>query len=992
MEKSNKENNKNFNLSFEQEKLLKKYLEEYKELYQKILILSPEDFIQSLTKRVEITLKDKFNGFSQNSKTVVENLIIEKIYSNEYKYALFVKRIIQQRNSLEITSHIFNDEIIPHCENDKKDNYYIHTCGKRFQTFKYKPIAHLPLIFNNNNNQNSKECLLYCEECDMIYKSDLIKFKCYSSKEDFYSKLIDKNERDNYQIATWKKYHCNIIINDAMKCQICNENLYYLKEINQLFCINCKSNFDPKTLIWKCIKCKSDFFAEVKIFNPLEYKNMKICVKETILNKKKAKPTTLGCGCNYEMKNVKFFHKSSCNGELFLGELNDKKVVVCNKCESLGAYDGYVWTCPLCFKRFKNCIAENNENNKNEIKNEQKKDNFKNQIFNYSNSNWKVGNVLCYKSPTKIGKRFLLPSQNYSKEKEYQSDMKNIKYIRRNITPLNILGKERYPSGLPSPSKYLKDLENCNIIAENNFNNNKKVNIPKGNNFSPKKMNHESKLCYNLIPNSKNNINNKSPNLIKSNLDLSETKNYDQMFNKYFGGYKNTEITDSQNNNFIKNNNGNFLNNNIKENIYTDFFLGDKVILNNKYKKTIVNSYNKIINQPSISRNNSINDEIKKKRCNSNFNGTKLDMECYNPYINNIHKNNIIINNKIPIKKVNNIRTKIINYKDSSSTSPDSQREKSPKNNTRKNSNINEINKDIKNKKIIPNQLNLSNYIIKKQIGHGSFGQILLVEDKNGNQYALKKIIAASSNSIRKIKNELQILLDIQNSGQELNTINIYGILSTQLDLTTYALYVLMELAATDWEKEIVERKKAKNHYSEYELMSILFCLVKSLSILQKQNIAHRDIKPQNILILKDSNLKKIYKLADFGEAKELLKGDRPTNNQTIRGTELFMSPILFYALRGRKKIRYVKHNPYKSDVFSLGLCSLFAATLGVKCLYDIRELKSNISVYVVVEKYLRFIYSDNVINIISKMLDICENTRCDFIQLEKEFNAIGYY
>jgi hypothetical protein len=79
------------------------------------------------------------------------------------------------------------------------------------------------------------------------------------------------------------------------------------------------------------------------------------------------------------------------------------------------------------------------------------------------------------------------------------------------------------------------------------------------------------------------------------------------MFNKYFGGYKKTEITDSQNNNFIKNKNENFLNNNIKENIYTDFYLGDKVILNNKYKKTIVNSYNKIINQPSFSRNNSIN-------------------------------------------------------------------------------------------------------------------------------------------------------------------------------------------------------------------------------------------------------------------------------------------------------------------------------------------------------------------------------------------------
>ena len=103
------------------------------------------------------------------------------------------------------------------------------------------------------------------------------------------------------------------------------------------------------------------------------------------------------------------------------------------------------------------------------------------------------------------------------------------------------------------------------------------------------------------------------------------------------------------------------------------------------------------------------------------------------------------------------------------------------------------------------------------------------------------------------------------------------------------------------------------------------------------------------------------------------------------------MSPILFYALRG-KKTRHVQHNTYKSDVFSIGLCALLAATLAFESLYDIRELKSNVSVYVVVEKYLRYRYSDSVINIISRMLDINENTRCDFVQLEYLFNQIGYY
>ena len=295
------------------------------------------------------------------------------------------------------------------------------------------------------------------------------------------------------------------------------------------------------------------------------------------------------------------------------------------------------------------------------------------------------------------------------------------------------------------------------------------------------------------------------------------------------------------------------------------------------------------------------------------------------------------------------------------------------------------------NKKVIPGQLNLINYIIKKQIGKGSYGQIFLVEDVHCNQYALKKIIACSESSIKKIKNELKILLDIQNSFSNLNVVSIYGITSQQLDITTYALYVLMELASSDWEKEILERKKTNKYYSEYELMSIFFSLVKSLSILQQKNISHRDIKPQNILIFKDKDGNKKYKLADFGEAKELF-GDNPTDKQTLRGTELYMAPKLFYALRARKKMKYVQHNTYKSDVFSFGLCALFAATLGFNSIYDVRELKNNISIFVVVEKYLRYKYSDNVVNIISKMLDLNENSRCDFITLETEFNNIGYY
>ena len=80
---------------------------------------------------------------------------------------------------------------------------------------------------------------------------------------------------------------------------------------------------------------------------------MKISVKDTLLRKKKAKPEKVTCGCEVEVEKFKFLHKSSCTGELYLGEMNKKRILVCVKCDALSYYDTFVWTCPLCNKKFK---------------------------------------------------------------------------------------------------------------------------------------------------------------------------------------------------------------------------------------------------------------------------------------------------------------------------------------------------------------------------------------------------------------------------------------------------------------------------------------------------------------------------------------------------------------------------------------------------------------------------------------------------------------
>ena len=1008
----------NIILSSEEEKLLKKYFEEYNELYEKILILSPSDFIQSMKKRVEITMKEKINGFSNSTKSKIEDLIIEKIYCHDYKFALFAKKKINNRKKSDINSHYFNNQIIPHCERDKKNGYYIHTCGSKFQTYKYKPINYSLLIKDDNNssNNNEYEYLLYCMECDMIYKSDLIKFKCYSTNESFYSKINNNNiKNNNSNLVTWKKYHCNIIINDAMKCQKCNENLYYLKD-NKIYCKKCNMEFDPRKLKWKCIKCKSDFTAEVKIFNPLEYKNMKICVKETIFNKKKAKPKYLGCGCKYEFKNLDFFHKNSCKGKLFLGELNDKKIVVCDKCESLGVYNDYLWTCPKCFKRFKISTKslekkdkKNNENkeniNDNCNDNKKKEENIKRPIsrfFNYSNSNWNIklnDNIGIYKSP-RYKSKLLLPQKSDEKEKEQEnkSDNKIVRKFRRNNSAAKFVEKRKFPSGIPSPLKLIKDLKDkYNIKLENiNLNNINNLNVL---NYSPKVI--HTKIESNLYDNKIS-----KRNRLVSNIDLSEIKNLNSVFNKFYGQTPKGTLESSKNNNNISRNDNVIIRNRMN----TDYDLSDKSKNKMKYKRNFINKYNKLVidlsannidnkNKNENNDNNNKKNVIGRKRCNSGCSSIRFKIDEPTQPIP-VQKNNLKyspigkINKIIPIKKniinINNTG-KIFNRREDSTSCDSNEKASKDNNKVKKSPDKKNEEKMNKNKKIIPGKFNINDYIIKKQIGEGSFGQIFLVEDKKHNKYALKKIIAGSSCDIDSIQQEYQILLDIQNGDQILSVVNIFGLTKYKLDITTYVLYVLMELASTDWEKEILLRKTTKKYYTEKELMEILSCLVKSLSILQKQNISHRDIKPQNILVFNDKNSKKEYKLADFGEAKELIKDVKPTNKQTLRGTELYMSPILFYALRGRKKINYIQHNPYKSDVFSFGLCSLFAATLCFESLYDVRELRSNVSLRCVVQRYLKYRYSNDMINIITKMLDVNETTRMDFIELEKEFNNLGY-
>jgi hypothetical protein len=144
---------------------------------------------------------------------------------------------------------------------------------------------------------------------------------------------------------------------------------------------------------------------------------------------------------------------------------------------------------------------------------------------------------------------------------------------------------------------------------------------------------------------------------------------------------------------------------------------------------------------------------------------------------------------------------------------------------------------------------NSDNYTILKLIGRGTFGKTYLVEDpKTKERFALKKIIINDIYELRDNEDEYNFILRLNKEYPDLKVINIYGIEFKSIDKYTTIMYVLMEAANCDWEKELLKRCKTRFYYTENQLIQILSNLVWTFAVLQKKAISHRDIKPQNIL------------------------------------------------------------------------------------------------------------------------------------------------
>ena len=556
--------------------------------------------------------------------------------------------------------------------------------------------------------------------------------------------------------------------------------------------------------------------------------------------------------------------------------------------------------------------------------------------------------------------------------------------------------------------------ENNNYNNYNNNNNNKTlntnlINISDSEEFS--KYNDNSKYEYynsirkNLRKKLSGDLNNFSNGFINTNQSEKDTElkisNYNKIYSKNSKKYiiNNNKLTIEE-----RDKNNNSLNN-LFSNIYyrnkDNTFLKNQ---NNSIKRMITkqnNSLNKELDKTN-SENDNIIKKLKKARKFYKNMRDKNDTQMHNKKIeeDNIEKNNednnsIYNQNRLNQNQIfkkmflNRMNNSFIENKENSII-----KEEEEINNFLLNKN-NEmgicqfgdvgqslVSKDdfmkISKECKIPS-FNENNITYIKPIGQGSYGVIYAVEEKNNKrQYALKRVLCNDIEQIIKHKNEFELSYSLNHP----NLIKIYNILFKYLDMTTYLLFVLMEKAETDWNTEIEKRNKIKKYYTEKELINIMKQLVNALYYFQKNNVAHRDIKPQNILICSND----VYKISDLGEAKNAKNMNQLA---TFKGSQYFMSPNLFLAFKNNYgNVHKVRHNIFKSDVFSLGYCFLYAMSLELRIIKLIREKESMNIIIPIIKKYgLEDKYSTKFMNIIYKMIQIDEKKRCDFIELYEELN-----
>ncbi|MBO5286749.1 MAG: serine/threonine protein kinase [Clostridia bacterium] len=189
-------------------------------------------------------------------------------------------------------------------------------------------------------------------------------------------------------------------------------------------------------------------------------------------------------------------------------------------------------------------------------------------------------------------------------------------------------------------------------------------------------------------------------------------------------------------------------------------------------------------------------------------------------------------------------------------------------------------------------------YVIEQLIGVGGMAVVFKARDLRVNDAIvaikmLKEEAALDEIVVKRFKNESRAESTLNHP----NIVSVYDV-SVKGELK----YMVMEYVSGITLKNYLTGKKEPLSFEE--IMSYAIQVLKALTQAHRNNIIHRDIKPQNVMLLKNGQIK----VMDFGIAK-LPDTETVTVNDKAIGTVYYMSPE---QARGKKI-------DSRSDIYSLG-------------------------------------------------------------------------
>ena len=201
----------------------------------------------------------------------------------------------------------------------------------------------------------------------------------------------------------------------------------------------------------------------------------------------------------------------------------------------------------------------------------------------------------------------------------------------------------------------------------------------------------------------------------------------------------------------------------------------------------------------------------------------------------------------------------------------------------------------------------IQDFIKMKRLGNGQFGAVYQMKSKLNNQiYAVKYVDFPKNNDdIIKIQREKMIMESLSHP----NIVNLYRAFSDK-----YHYYFVSEyIDGSNLENYVKDFQKnnPNEHIPQQFVINIFKQILSGLNYLHSKNILHRDIKPDNILIDKNNNIK----ITDFGISAVFQENlGILTTNFTRVGRPDYVCPEI---INGQ---RY----DFKCDIFSLGYTMFF--------------------------------------------------------------------